>query len=245
MDKKPQDIQAFFLGKIDYLSGLRFQEKINSLVYSNEINQTILFLEHNNVLTYGSNEKISDEEIKQLNKENKNLSHVRTSRGGQITLHNPGQLICYPIINLKNYFDGVLDYVKFLEKSIIRLLDHYSIKSHTVNKRRGIWVNGEPNEKYVSNKNPSGEKIAAIGLKVIKYITLHGFSLNVNNDLDMFKIFTPCGMPGLEVNSIKNISNKEINLYEVAQKICISMSEILQIPIELDTEITNLGVKID
>lgn len=81
MDKKPQDIQAFFLGKIDYLSGLRFQEKINSLVYSNEINQTILFLEHNNVLTYGSNEKISDEEIKQLNKENKNLSHVRTSRG--------------------------------------------------------------------------------------------------------------------------------------------------------------------
>ena len=161
------------------------------------------------------------------------------------TLHNPGQLICYPIINIKNHFEGVLDYVKFLEESIIRSLDHYAIKSHTVKNRRGIWVNGEPNEKYIENKNPSGEKIAAIGLKVIKYITLHGFSLNVNNDLDMFKIFTPCGMPGLEVNSIKNISNKEINLYEVAEKICISMSEILQIPIKLESEIAKLGVKID
>ena len=80
---------------------------------------------------------------------------------------------------------------------------------------------------------------------MIKYVTLHGFSLNVNNELDMFKIFTPCGMPGLEVNSIKNISNKEINLYEVAEKICISMSEILQIPIKLESEIAKLGVKID
>mgnify|MGYP003341787947 CR=1 FL=1 len=102
MDKKPQDIQAFYLGKIDYLSSLRFQEKINSLVYSNQLNQTILFLEHDNVLTYGSNEKISDEDIDQLNKKNKNLSHVRTTRGAHVTLHNPGQLICYPIINIKN-----------------------------------------------------------------------------------------------------------------------------------------------
>jgi len=245
MDKKPQDIQAFFLGKIDYLSALRLQERINSLVYSSEINQTVLFLEHDNVLTYGSNEKISDEEIKKLDKKNQNLSHVRTSRGGQVTLHNPGQLICYPILNLKNYFEGVIDYVNFLENTIIRSLNHYAINSHTVNNRRGIWVNGKPNEKYIEDKNPSGEKIAAIGLKVIKYITLHGFSLNVKNDLEMFKNFTPCGMPGLEVNSIKNISNQEINLYEVAQKICISMSEILQIPIELETEITKLGVKID
>ena len=93
-----------------------------------------------------------------------------------------------------------------MEKSIIRSLDHYAIKSHTVNNRRGIWVNGEPNEKYVANKNPSGEKIAAIGLKVIKYITLHGFSLNVNNNLDMFKIFTPCGMPGLEAVSYTHLT---------------------------------------
>ena len=245
MDKKHQYIQAFFLGKIDYLSALSFQEKINHLVYSNEINHTILFLEHNNVLTYGSNEKISDEEIYKLDKKNEELSHVRTSRGGQVTLHNPGQLICYPIINIKSYFEGVLEYVRFLENTIIKSLSHYGIESHTVKNRRGIWVNGDQNENYMENKNPSGEKIAAIGLKVIKYITLHGFSLNVSNDLDMFKSFTPCGMPGLEVSSIKNILNKEINLHEVSQKICVSMSEILQKPIKLETEITKLGVKID
>lgn len=244
MIKKSKYIQAFFLGKIDYLSAMRIQEKINTLVFSNKISQTILFLEHDNVLTYGSSEKISELEIDKLNQLNKKFTHVKTNRGGQITLHSPGQLICYPIINLKEHFSGVLDYVQFLEKTIIETLNHYNIKSHTVQQRRGIWVNGDPNEKYLENINPSGEKIAALGLKIIKYITLHGFSLNVNNDLSLFNSFIPCGMENLRVNSINNLLSKTVGVEEVSKKVSLKMSEILQIPIvfktDIDTEIKDL-----
>jgi lipoate-protein ligase B len=239
MVKKSKYIQAFFLGKIDYLSAMRLQEKINTLVFSNKISQTILFLEHDNVLTYGSSEKISELEIDKLNQLNNKFTHVKTNRGGQITLHSPGQLICYPIINLKEHFSGVLDYVQFLEKTIIETLSHYNIKSHTVQQRRGIWVNGDPKEKYLENINPSGEKIAALGLKIIKYITLHGFSLNVNNDLSLFNSFVPCGMENLRVNSINNLLSKTVEVEEVSKKVSLKMSEILQIPIVFKSDIDN------
>lgn len=239
MINKSKYIQAVFLGKMDYLSSMNLQEKINSLVYSNKINQTILFLEHDKVLTYGSKERISQSEIEKLNHNSNDFLHVKTNRGGQVTLHSPGQLICYPIINLKDNFKGVLDYVGFLEKSIIRTLGYYKIQSHTVKQRRGIWVNGDSEEEYHENKNPSGEKIAALGLKIIRNITLHGFSLNVNNDLSFFNSFIPCGMENLKVNSISNILNSSISVKEVAKKVSISMSEILKIPIPFKTDMNN------
>jgi len=245
MISKSKYIQAFFLGKMDYLSAMNLQEKINSLIYSDKFNETILFLEHDNVFTYGSKEKISSLEIEKLNETNLDFQHIRTNRGGQITLHSPGQLICYPIINLKNHFNGVLDYVKFLENIIIETLNSYKIKSHTVQNRRGIWVNGNPDEEYHENKNPSGEKIAALGLKIIRNITLHGFSLNVNNDLKLFDLFVPCGMPNLKVNSISNLLGKPTNIKEVAQNLSLSMSENFQIPIEFNTDINKIGVKVD
>ncbi|MEC7837485.1 MAG: lipoyl(octanoyl) transferase LipB [Chloroflexota bacterium] len=245
MISKSKYIQAFFLGKMSYLSAMNLQEKINSLIYLNKLNETILFLEHDNVFTYGSKEKISPKEIENLNESNLDFQHIRTNRGGQITLHSPGQLICYPIINLKNHFNGVLDYVKFLENIIIKTLNFYKIKAHTVQKRRGIWVNGDPNEEFHERNNPSGEKIAALGLKIVRNITLHGFSLNVNNDLKLFNLFIPCGMPNLRVNSVSNILGQTTNIKEVAQNLSLSMSEILQIPIEFNSDINKIGVKVD
>ena len=245
MISKSKYIQAFFLGKMDYLSAMNLQEKINSLIYSNKFNETILFLEHDNVFTYGSKEKISTIEIEKLNESNLGFQHIKTTRGGEITLHSPGQLICYPIINLKNHFNGVLDYVKFLENIIIETLNFYKIEAHTVQKRRGIWVNGNPREKYNEIKNPSGEKIAALGLKIIRNVTLHGFSLNVNNDLRLFDLFVPCGMPNLQVNSVSNLLGEKINIKEVSQNLSLFMSELLQIPIEFNTDINKIGVKLD
>ena len=239
MVKKSNYIQAFFLGKMDYLSAMNLQERINNMVFSNKFLQTILFLEHDNVLTYGSGEKISENDLKLLNQKNKKFIHIKTNRGGQITLHSPGQLICYPIINLKEHFNGVLDYVEFLEDSIIQTLINYKINPHRVQKRRGIWVNGDPNEKYFENKNPSGEKIAALGLKIVRNITLHGFSLNVNNDLSLFDSFVPCGMENLRVNSMSNLLSKTIDIQEVSKKVSIKMSEILQKPIVFKTDIDN------
>ena len=202
MVKSTENIQAFFLGKLDYFSSIDLQEKINLEVQENKKEDHILFLEHDNVVTFGSQEKISDQEIEKLNSNNPNILFVKTSRGGQITVHNPGQLICYPIINIKKYFSGILEYVEFLEKVIIDTLSIYEINAHKVPKRRGIWVNGDENEIYDKEVNPKGEKIAAIGLKIIKNISMHGFALNVNNDLNIYKKIVPCGMPNLKVSSI-------------------------------------------
>ena len=239
MIENPKYIQAFFLGKMDYLSAMNLQERINNMVFSKKILQTILFLEHDNVLTYGSSEKISETDLKELNQNNKKFTHIKTNRGGQITLHSPGQLICYPIINLKEHFNGVLDYVEFLEDSIIQTLINYKLNPHRVKKRRGIWVNGNPHEEYFENKNPSGEKIAALGLKIIRNITLHGFSINVNNDLSLFDSFVPCGMENLRVNSMSNLLSKTVDIQEVSKKVSIKMSEILQKPIVFKTDIDN------
>ena len=134
MVKSTENIQAFFLGKLDYFSSIDLQEKINLEVQENKKEDHILFLEHDNVVTFGSQEKISDQEIEKLNSNNPNILFVKTSRGGQVTVHNPGQLICYPIINIKKYFSGILEYVEFLEKVIIDTLSIYEINAHKVPK---------------------------------------------------------------------------------------------------------------
>ena len=123
------------------------------------------------------------------------------------------QLICYPIINIKKYFSGILEYVEFLEKVIIDTLSIYEINAHKVPKRRGIWVNGDENEIYDKEVNPKGEKIAAIGLKIIKNISMHGFALNVNNDLNIYKKIVPCGIHDkgiINIISIKKVSKESI-----------------------------------
>ena len=234
MVKSTENIQAFFLGKLDYFSSIDLQEKINLEVQENKKEDHILFLEHDNVVTFGSQEKISDDEIEKLNSNNPNILFVKTSRGGQITVHNPGQLICYPIINIKKYFSGILEYVEFLEKVIIDTLSIYEINAHKVPKRRGIWVNGDENEIYDKEVNPKGEKIAAIGLKIIKNISMHGFALNVNNDLNIYKKIIPCGMPNLKVSSISHINHKIYQLEDISIKIIDSINKILGSKIKLN-----------
>ncbi|MDG2100758.1 MAG: lipoyl(octanoyl) transferase LipB [Dehalococcoidales bacterium] len=232
MENKTRNIQALFLGKLDYLKAMLLQEEINFKSQSDPINQKILFLEHDNVITYGSQEKITKEEIHKLNSIDKNFFYVKSNRGGQVTLHNPGQLICYPIIDISKYFSGILEYVTFIEDLIIETLKHYNIHSHRVKKRRGIWVNGDPNEKYDKNLLPKGEKIAALGIKVIKNISMHGFALNIYNDLKVYEKIIPCGMPNLNVSSVQKISSIKYDLEEVAVIISSKFEDILDLKLD-------------
>jgi|TARA_B110000263_G_scaffold91521_1_gene80028 lipoyl(octanoyl) transferase len=232
MKDKSRNIQALFLGKLDYLKSMLLQEDINYISQSDSSNQKILFLEHENVITYGSQEKISKEEIEKLNSIDKNFFYVKSNRGGQVTLHNPGQLICYPIIDISKYFSGILEYVTFIEEVIIETLNHYNIHSHRVKKRRGIWVNGDPDEQYDKNLLPKGEKIAALGIKVIKNISMHGFALNVYNDLDAYKKIIPCGMPNLKVTSIQNLCDIKYDLEDIALVITSKIEEVLGLKLD-------------
>ena len=226
-------ILACWLGRFDYFDAMNLQNLLHSNILNRKSNYTILFLEHNEVLTLGSTERISSNAFKDLKEiyQKKGYMVAKSSRGGQVTLHNPGQLVCYPLLNIKKYFSGIIEYVNFLEEIIIKTLNVYGIDGHRVSKRRGVWVGGLENERFNVNKNPSGEKIGAIGLKIVRNVSMHGFSLNINNDLEMYNSFTPCGRESLNVTSLGEKTKIKYDLYKVSKEIVKNME------IELNTKI--------
>ena len=154
-------ILACWLGRVDYFDAMNLQNLLHSNILNQKSNHTILFLEHNEVLTLGSTERISSNAFKDLKEmyQKKGYMVAKSSRGGQVTLHNPGQLVCYPILNIKKYFSGIIEYVNFLEKIIIKTLNVYGIFGHRVSKRRGVWVGGLENEKFNAKKNLQEKKL--------------------------------------------------------------------------------------
>jgi lipoyl(octanoyl) transferase len=151
-------------------------------------NELIWILEHEEIYTAGTSYK--EEEI--LNKE---IKLIKTNRGGKITYHGPGQLICYFVIDLKKRQKDIRKFITLLEKTIIESLIEFNIKTFGDPKNIGIWVNDKKTIK----------KIAAIGVRVSKWIAYHGFAINVNNDLSKYKNIIPCGISDKGVTSLKKI----------------------------------------
>ena len=167
---------------VNYKKALKFLEKRVSLVKSGG-RELVWFLEH--PVTYTAGIRSKDEEIL-----DKSISVLKTNRGGKITLHNPGQQVVYFVINLNKRKKDIRNLVKQIENTIIKFLKIYKIKSYADRKNIGIWV-----EK---------RKIAAIGIRVTRWIAYHGFSINVENNLNDYKKIIPCGLDNQKVTSIKN-----------------------------------------
>ncbi|MDC6470234.1 lipoyl(octanoyl) transferase LipB, partial [Candidatus Pelagibacter sp.] len=127
---------------------------------------------------------------------------VKTNRGGKITYHGPGQLICYFVINLKNRKKDIRKFITIIEKTIIESLSEYNIKSYADPKNIGIWVNDKNDIK----------KVAAIGIRVSKWIAYHGFAININNDLSKYQNIIPCGISDKGVTNLKSINDQNYNL---------------------------------
>src|SRR3972149_625717 len=142
---------------------------------------------------------------------------VKSNRGGDITLHSPGQIVCYTILNLTRLKKDLSFFVHDLEEVIIDVLASYDIRGVRINKHRGVFT--------------GDFKIASIGLRVRKWITLHGLSLNVNNDLKYFDNIIACGLKNKPQNSIKKISKKTIPIHDVKEQILKSFSSIFEIPV--------------
>ncbi|AIN47576.1 Octanoate-[acyl-carrier-protein]-protein-N-octan oyltransferase [Candidatus Karelsulcia muelleri] len=157
----------------------------------------LLFVEHNNVYTLG---KIGS--YKNLLLNNKNIIIYKIDRGGDITYHGPGQLVCYPIFDIINFYLDINKYLRIIEEVIIKLIYNYCIKGYRISNKTGVWV-------YT-------RKICAIGIKVSRFVTMHGFALNVNTDLSYFNNIIPCGIKNKSVTSI-NVEkiNHKIDMYEV------------------------------
>ena len=176
---------------VDYKESMEVLEKRAEDVFSGKKNELLWVLEHNTVYTGGTNLNVKDVI-------NKNITIIKTNRGGKITIHSPGQKIVYFVLNLNNRKKDIRNLITKIENCIIEVLKEYKIKSYADKKNIGIWVNDKNGEK----------KIAAIGIKVKKWVAYHGFAINVCNNLSKYKSIVPCGIKDKGITSIKNMNIK-------------------------------------
>ena len=164
-------------------------------INNNKRGDLIWILEHEEVYTAGSSSK--EDEIL-----NKNIKLIKTNRGGKITYHGPGQLICYFAIDLKQRKKDIRKFITLIEKTIIESLSEFNIKSFGDPKNIGIWVKDKDNI----------NKVAAIGVRVSKWIAYHGFAININNDLTKYQDIIPCGILDKGVTNLKSINNQNYKI---------------------------------
>jgi lipoyl(octanoyl) transferase len=185
------------LGVVDYLSAWKLQKQIHQDVINLQSEKTLLLLEHPSVYTAGRRTEILDRPLD-------DTPVIDVDRGGKITWHGPGQLVGYPIVKLKNSTD-VVGFVRELETALISVCAEFGIKADRYCERSGVWV----------RDGKSDRKIAAIGLRVAKGVTMHGFALNVNPNLSAFEKIVPCGISGAKVTSLTAELGSEITINEV------------------------------
>ena len=182
---------------VNYQDAIKDLEHRLSLVFQNKEKELIWTLEHNEIYTGGTS--YAENEIL-----NNSINFVKTNRGGKITYHGPGQLICYFVIDLRNRKKDIRNFVCIIEKTIIQTLEQFNIKSFADRKNIGIWF---------ENKKET-QKVAAIGIRVSKWIAYHGFSINIDNDLNKYKNIISCGIRDKGVTNLKSIINQDYNNLE-------------------------------
>ncbi|MHB8929881.1 MAG: lipoyl(octanoyl) transferase LipB [Melioribacteraceae bacterium] len=200
------------LGLIDYKQAWDLQKEIFDLRLRNEINDTFFLLEHPHTYTLGKvaekeNLISSESQLKELG-----ISVYDIDRGGDITYHGPGQIVGYPIIKLSDWKEDTHLYLRGLEEVIILTCREYGIETERNSKYTGVWI-GE-------------RKIAAIGIKVSRWITMHGFAFNVNTDLSYFGGIIPCGIKDKEVTSLQRELGREISIDEVKEKLIKNFKKV-------------------
>lgn len=206
------------IGLIEYKKAWDYQDEIHARVLENRDNQEksdflgyILFCEHPHVYTLGNsgdntNMLISDEMMKRIH-----ATYYKTNRGGDITYHGPGQIVGYPIIDLRKLNFGIKKYINSIEEAIIETLAEYNLKGERLEGATGVWIDSK-----VPGK---ARKICAIGVRVSHWISMHGFAFNVNTDLNYFNYINPCGFKDKGVTSLQKELGKAIPLEEVKSKL--------------------------
>ena len=213
------------LGRVSYkevweLQQHLFAEMIEGKRQGDTMPMHLIFVEHPHVYTFGKHAKknhllATPDMLKRLG-----ADVFEIERGGDITYHGPGQLVVYPIFDLERLNIGIKQYVARVEACILEVVAQYGIKAGTISDRIGVWLDiGGLQER----------KIAAIGIKSSRYVTMHGLALNVNTDLAMFNHIVPCGIPDKAVTSISKELNEEIDFFEVNLKMRMAFERIFEL----------------
>mgnify|MGYP001332802757 CR=1 FL=1 len=183
------------LGLSDFNDTWELQKELQTKRILNEIEDHFILVEHPPVYTLGKN--APKEHLLNLVKD---VSVVQTDRGGKVTFHGPGQLVGYPILNLNHYKRSITWYMRELEQLIIDILDDYGIIANRKKGLTGVWV--------------KDKKIAALGIRISKWVTMHGFSMNINPDLEYYKTIIPCGIKDYGITSMAQIMGDEVPLMD-------------------------------
>jgi lipoyl(octanoyl) transferase len=210
-----KDIEFTDWGIIEYNKAWSEQEKLFSSIIDNKktgnpTSNILVFCEHPHVYTLGKHGNEQNLLLNYIQLQAKNAQFVHTNRGGDITYHGPGQLVGYPIFDLANFNIGLKKYIFLIEEAIIRTLSEYGINATRLDGATGVWL----------DINTSRcRKICAIGVKSSRFVTMHGFALNVNTNLEYFGYINPCGFVDKGVTSMQAELGFEVNFVEVKQKL--------------------------
>jgi len=231
---KTRSIAFRDLGLIDYKEAWDLQEESLALVVKEKLDarktggngfssgeQVVYFCEHPHVYTLGKSGQNQNLLIPDAFLEKINATFYKIDRGGDITYHGPGQIVGYPIIDLEALNIKVKDYVWGLEETVIRTLADYGIESGRLDGATGVWLDTDVRGKT--------RKICAIGVRVSRYVTMHGFALNVNTDLRYFQYINPCGFTDKGVTSLQQESGRVIEIGNVREKLKEKFEEVFQV----------------
>lgn len=208
----------FRLGLIDYEEALALQNRLAQARIREEIEDILLLLQHSPVVTVGKSGKIQNLLAPQVLEERK-IKVILTDRGGDVTYHGPGQLIVYPIFNIRLHELSVPGYVWHLEETVIRLVARFGIAARRIEKLRGVWV--------------GNEKIAALGVHLSRWVSKHGLALNVNTDLSPFALINPCGT-GRQATSMAKILGRELPMEEIESEMLRIFTEVFNLSLRQD-----------
>jgi len=212
LESKREEISSIncqSLGLIDYEEALVIQRRLHQEVVDQLSANSLLLLQHPPVFTAGRRTLDSERPID-------GSKVIDVDRGGKITFHGPGQIVGYPIVKLKKPND-VVGFVRQIEKALIQICQDFNIEGQTYCERSGVWIRDERGDR----------KIAAIGIRVAKGVTMHGFALNVNPDLSYFDRIIPCGIADAQVTSMERELNQSIALEEVLEVVEARMKQAL------------------
>lgn len=217
---------------VEYGEAWELQKALLQARISDKIDDCFILLQHTPTFTFGRRYKEANLTENKEYYESMGFSVYKTDRGGLATYHGPGQIVGYPIIKMCTYTKDYYEYLRMLEEVMIRALSAFGIIAERKDGYTGVWV--------------LGEKIGFIGVRITFGFTLHGFSLNVNNDLSPFHYIVPCGIRGIVTTSVRKLLNRNIDIREVSDKLIYYYSEIFHVqltPAEIQTVAQKIGFR--
>jgi lipoyl(octanoyl) transferase len=233
-------ISVIQLGTVDYATGLRLQQQLVALRKEEKIGDVLLLLEHSPVITLGRNAKLANVIASLELLAQRGVELFECDRGGDVTFHGPGQIVGYPIFDLRGFAEpggtrktlGVVEFVRRMEEVLIRTCVDFAIETKRIPGLTGVWTNVASADAHVGTaasavqrseasapRHTPEAKLAAIGVHISRFVTSHGFALNVNTDLSYFNLIVPCGITSKPVTSMQRELDEPLDLNAVAESI--------------------------